>query len=199
MSARVPIIPTIIVVAASLTMVGLGVWQLGRADEKAALIAAHETAQANPNVEDIAFGSSELVYRSVRLNCPEATDWQAVAGRSDRGQTGYVHRFFCDVRPTFGYGDTGPPVSTFVDVGWSRSPSQPDFAGGMIEGTLVALGDGFKVVASKPLAGLEPIAKPDPNDLPNNHLAYAGQWFFFALTALVIYFFALRSRMAKRD
>jgi surfeit locus 1 family protein len=30
--------------------------------------------------------------------------------------------------------------------------------------------------------------------LPNNHLMYAGQWFFFALTALVIYVLALRKK-----
>ena len=49
----------------------------------------------------------------------------------------------------------------------------------------------------EPLAGLEPLAAPDPRDLPNNHLAYAGQWFFFALTALVIYILALRRRSTR--
>jgi len=29
-------------------------------------------------------------------------------------------------------------------------------------------------------------------------MAYAGQWFFFALTALVIYFLAIRSKLAGR-
>ena len=48
--------------------------------------------------------------------------------------------------------------------------------------------------AAPPQAGLEQLAAPDPNDLPNNHLMYAGQWFFFALTALVIYVLALRKR-----
>ena len=41
------------------------------------------------------------------------------------------------------------------------------------------------------------MAAPDPRDLPNNHLAYAGQWFFFALTALVIYILALRRRSTR--
>ena len=31
--------------------------------------------------------------------------------------------------------------------------------------------------------------------MPNNHLAYAVQWFLFALTALVIYAIALRKRL----
>jgi surfeit locus 1 family protein len=49
-------------------------------------------------------------------------------------------------------------------------------------------------VIGRPVAELAPLAPPDPADIPNNHLAYAGQWFFFALTALVIYVLALRRR-----
>ncbi|HSM52948.1 MAG TPA: SURF1 family protein, partial [Erythrobacter sp.] len=30
------------------------------------------------------------------------------------------------------------------------------------------------------------------------HLAYAGQWFFFALTALVIYWIAIRKRIKQQ-
>ena len=43
-------------------------------------------------------------------------------------------------------------------------------------------------------AGLDQLAPPDPRDMPNNHLSYAVQWFLFALTALVIYFLALRKK-----
>lgn len=82
-----------------------------------------------------------------------------------------------------------------VALGWSRDPAAPSYDGGPVDGVVDASG---KIVADPALAGLEPLAKPDPNDLPNNHLAYAGQWFFFALTALVIYGFALKSRAAKR-
>ena len=53
---------------------------------------------------------------------------------------------------------------------------------------------GPRLVADPPVAGLQPMARPDPGDLPNNHLTYAGQWFFFALTALIIYVLALRRR-----
>ncbi|MEL7219392.1 MAG: SURF1 family cytochrome oxidase biogenesis protein, partial [Pseudomonadota bacterium] len=80
----------------------------------------------------------------------------------------------------------------------STSPQDPGFVGGTVAGILVEMGDDYKVVAQEPMADLQPLAKPDPNDLPNNHLAYAGQWFFFALTALVIYAFALKSRAGKR-
>jgi len=54
---------------------------------------------------------------------------------------------------------------------------------------------GPRLVADPPMAGLEASARPDPSELPNNHLSYAGQWFLFALVALVIYGLALRKRL----
>ena len=41
---RIPIVSTIVVIAAALTMVGLGVWQLQRKTEKEALIGRYEAA-----------------------------------------------------------------------------------------------------------------------------------------------------------
>jgi surfeit locus 1 family protein len=87
------------------------------------------------------------------------------------------------------------PAPVEVVLGWSRSADPVAWDGGAVGGTVVHTGEfGVRIVASPPLAGLEASAKPDPGDLPNNHLAYAGQWFFFALTALVIYVLALRRR-----
>ena len=54
---------------------------------------------------------------------------------------------------------------------------------------------GPRLVADPPRAGLLPLQRPDPAELPNNHIAYAWQWFFFALTALVIYALAVRKRV----
>ena len=198
MIRQLPLIPTVLVLAAAGVMVWLGFWQLGRADEKAALIAEFEAQLDNQEILEVVVGDDGWIYRQVKLLCA-GDEWQAVAGRNVNGQSGYAHRYKCASRE--GYGPDGGYLFswTYADIGWSRSPQEPDFSGGEVTGTLVALGDDFKVVASEPLAGLQPLAKPDPNDLPNNHLAYAGQWFFFALTALVIYFFALRSRLAKRD
>ena len=69
--------------------------------------------------------------------------------------------------------------------------------GGRVEGTYLANRvKGPRLIADPPLAGLEANAKPDPNDIPNNHLSYAVQWFLFALTALVIYALALRKRLS---
>lgn len=199
MIKRLPLIPTIIVLAAAAIMVWLGFWQLGRADEKEALIAEYEQQAAGQETIDIVFGSEAVVYRPVKLDCSGPSDWQAVAGRNDRGRAGFAHRYLCNSVPSGPFADNAPPASdTYADIGWSSSPVEPDFTGGDVIGVPVRMGDHFKVIASEPLAGLEPLATPDPKDLPNNHLAYAGQWFFFALTALIMYWFAVRSRIAKR-
>ena len=50
MIRRLPLIPTIIVAAAVLTMIGLGVWQLRRAAWKDALLARYEAAQSLPPI-----------------------------------------------------------------------------------------------------------------------------------------------------
>lgn len=199
MIRRLPIMPTILVLAAAGVMVALGVWQLGRAEEKAQMIAEFEAQAELGETFRIRSGVDGEIYSSVEMPCPEPANWQAVAGRNSLGQSGYVHRYECQYTPVGISIHEGRFVTTFADVGWSRSPEEPSFSGAIIIGTLVALGDDYKVVASEPLAGLQPLAKPDPKDLPNNHLAYAGQWFFFALTALVIYWFAVRARLAKRD
>ena len=74
-----------------------------------------------------------------------------------------------------------------VVLGWSRNPASPVWSGGVVTGRIAP---GPRLVADPPLAGLQPNAKPDPADIPNNHLAYAVQW-----VALVIYALALRKRM----
>ena len=51
------------------------------------------------------------------------------------------------------------------------------------------------LVADTPPPGLAPNGHPDLSSVPNNHLAYAGQWFFFAIVATVIYVLALRRRV----
>ena len=50
------------------------------------------------------------------------------------------------------------------------------------------------LVADTPAPGLAPSALPSPANIPNNHRAYAVQWFLFAAVALVIYGVALRRR-----
>ena len=50
MIRRLPIIPTIIVLAAVVTMIGLGIWQLQRARWKYGLIARYAAAEKMPPI-----------------------------------------------------------------------------------------------------------------------------------------------------
>lgn len=186
----VPIIPTVLVAAAIATMIALGIWQLGRVDEKAALIARYEAALANP--DPIAFPrtddgelSDDTFFRQSALECQSVRATTSIAGNNARGQSGLVHIVTCN---------TPIGVNEFK-VGFSRDPKTPEWDGERVTGLIAPGGQyGVRLQLEEPIAGLEPLAKPDPKDLPNNHLAYAGQWFFFAMTALVIYLLALRRR-----
>ena len=181
----IPILPTLVVAAAIAVMIRLGFWQLDRADEKEALIArAQQAARMSSEVryrtpirED-----DELLYRRTSVNCTDILERNAVAGTSERGAKGWAQRVTCALES----GD-----EAVVDIGFAREPKLVDWTGGEVRGTIAP---GGRIVAATPIAGLEPLARPDPRDLPNNHLAYVGQWFLFALTALVIYILALRRR-----
>ncbi|UYH55403.1 SURF1 family protein [Qipengyuania sp. SS22] len=170
------------------TMIALGFWQLGRMDEKAALIARAERSLSI--VEPVAYprdpaGAEELLYRHTDVTCAEVTNITTVAGTSRRGEKGVAHRAACTLAG-------GERVR--IDLGFSRNPAPVEWAGGEVSGIIAP---GGRIVAADGVAGLAPLAPPDPRDLPNNHLAYAGQWFFFALTALIIYVLALRRRATR--
>lgn len=203
MTRRVPIIPTIIVALAVATMVALGVWQLGRKAEKEALIASYVATSKSSRVTD--YKNDQLIdgpgyYSRVQVDCTVQSSDSLIVGRSAKGQSGWAHQFNC----RFPISGKGKADATVV-IGWSKAPVPVQWKGGTVTATQVpprktdAVADcpqcfRYRLVADPPLAGLEPNAKPDPGDLPNNHLAYAGQWFFFALTALVIYVLAIRRR-----
>ncbi|OBV11518.1 SURF1 family cytochrome oxidase biogenesis protein [Erythrobacter dokdonensis] len=187
MSRRVPIIPTIIVLAAVATMIALGVWQLGRKTEKEALIARYEAALQDSS--EVTWPAPadyrNALFRRTTIDCREVRGIDPISGKSAAGRSGWVHVARCS------HGGSGVAD---VTIGWSRSPQSPQWSGGPVSGRIASYGDTIRLVAETPQAGLQPLAPPDPGDLPNNHLAYAGQWFFFALTALVIYVLALRRR-----
>jgi surfeit locus 1 family protein len=193
---RVPIFSTIVVIAAALTMVGLGVWQLGRKAEKEALIARYEAAISNPERVEYPVASQTAVdavlYRRSSFDCAfTGGDWRSISGRNAKGQSGFVHIVLCGIDK----GASEEDRTAYVQTGWSQSPTPPVWKGGPVSGWIVPNSEGFaRLVADPPLAGLAANAAPDPGDLPNNHLAYAVQWFFFALTALVIYVLALKRR-----
>lgn len=188
MTRRVPIVSTLVVLAAVATMVSLGVWQLHRKEWKEALIARYLTAETMNS--DVPWPSSpadyeRALFRHTRVECAEVTGMSAISGRSADGQAGWAHIAHCGL-PNGGKAD--------VALGWSNGPAQPRWSGGEVGGLVAGSAKGVRLIASPPQAGLAQLAAPDPRDLPNNHLSYAVQWFLFAMTALVIYALALRKR-----
>jgi len=185
---RLPRLATALVALAVAAMVTLGFWQLGRLEEKRALIAQYRASLAEPSPvawprqpEDHA----TALFRRSRVTCERVEGFEAIAGRSARGQTGWAHLARCAL------GDGGRAV---VAIGWSRDPAAPQWRGGEVRGWIAPHGDSIRLVAEQPVAGLEPLARPDPSSVPNNHLAYAVQWFVFAALAVLIYALALRRR-----
>jgi len=182
---ELPVIATIIVLAAVAIMIALGFWQLGRLNEKEAQLAFYANAQNDQSEVGYPLDEKSIeaaLYRRSRFDCTQVAAIRSVAGTSATGRAGWAHKAEC-ILPGGASGE--------VALGWSRDPQAPEYIGGEVAGIVAP---GGRIVADPPLAGLDPLAKPDPADIPNNHLAYAGQWFFFALTALVIFFLAVRRR-----
>lgn len=188
MTRRIPIVATIVVAAAVLTMIALGVWQLQRKEWKEGLIARYQAAEAMS--ADIPWPATpadndKALFRHSRFDCAEVTRMSANSGRSAAGESGWAHVAHCRLA-------NGSDAA--VALGWSRDPAAPTWNGGEVTGFVAPSGDSVRLVASPAQAGLAQLATPDPGDLPNNHFAYAIQWFIFALTAVVIYVLALRKR-----
>ncbi|MFS0848481.1 SURF1 family cytochrome oxidase biogenesis protein [Novosphingobium panipatense] len=181
---RIPIIATLVVLAAVVTMIALGFWQLRRMHEKEALLAQYAAAQSNPAlVHWTAVGvGPELLYRRAWLTCHSVTNRSSIAGRNASGEPGLAQTARCAL-PGGG--------SALVVLGWSRQLDRGEWRGGHVTGVIAP---GPRLVAIPSVGGLEANALPDPSELPNNHLSYAMQWFFFAATAFVIFVVELRRR-----
>lgn len=188
---RIPIIPTMIVLGAIAVMIGLGIWQIQRANWKHALLSRYEAAAQDDTVIAWPIAADQFeasYYRRSAFNCAAVTGRDAIAGRNASDVAGWVQIARCRTAA----GNAGA-----VQLGWSQNPQPVDWQGGEVAGRIARYGAGVRLVADPPLAGLAANAPPDPRELPDNHMAYAFQWFFFAITALVIYFLALRRRQPK--
>lgn len=203
---RFPLLPTIIVVAAMLVMIALGVWQLQRKGEKEAVLAL---AAANPGRAAVAFPAlppvaPEILFRPSSVHCLRVVGWQVEAGRAADGSMGYRHIAQCAT------GAEGPGALVALGVG-QRPDDVPAWNGGQVSGWISQEPDhralvsriGGKAMPLRPMliartapAGLKASAPPTTTDMPNNHLAYAIQWFLFAAIAPIIYVLALRRRAA---
>ncbi len=155
---KLPIVPTVTVAVAVPAMIALGFWQLDRRVEKRAELAAF----AHPQRVVFACASPRGPVRQT-------------GGLGPGGAGGFAHRFECD--------------GVTVDLGWSERPVEialpPPWR---IVGTRYIIPDkGILLLATAPPPPLKPSTPPSEDDIPNNHLSYAVQWFAFALTLAIVY------------
>jgi cytochrome oxidase assembly protein ShyY1 len=195
MTRRLPILPTIIVVAAAGLMIALGVWQLQRAKWKEGLLAQYRHAQMQPPITwpTIPLKNDQLpLFRNATGNCLRPVSKRAIAGENKAGEPGYVQIVDCAT------GAEGPGMS--VELGWSRNPNaKVNWSGGLVSGVIAPDRlHGMRLVAASAPPGLEPSAPPSLDSIPNNHRSYALQWFSFAAIALVIYGLALKRRWKEQ-
>lgn len=204
---RWPVLASLIVAACVAIMIGLGVWQLGRAADKDALIASYQANMALPATAYPASNPADhsYLYRIVSANCLRVVEWRELAGRTADGQSGWRHIATCATGAE-GPGllvDVGVSEDTQAVVAWTGGPVrgratlEPDehSALGRLFGQVAPLR--LMIVADTPAPGLRASAPPDPSSVPSNHRSYAVQWFLFALIASVIFVLAVRQRRAK--
>lgn len=207
MSRRIPVLGTLVVFALAAFLISLGIWQLQRAQWKADLIARLEAAPAQPMLEpqdflDAMLGLKSVQYRRAQHICRPSTNGGTVrpydlkGGSSRGGRGGFLVLVSC--RPA------NRPPDLVVVAGWTRNPDalrQSYTVDTMFEGLIIErpYGDAtgrpqFMLIPTTAIPGLQPSRLPSPADLPDNHLAYAGQWFGLAGALLVIYGIWVRRR-----
>lgn len=194
MIRRLPIVPTIVVIAAAALMIALGVWQLQRAKWKESLLAQYGKANELPPIAfpTVPLRSDQLpLFQHATGVCLRVLRRRAVAAENLRGEPGYGHIVDCAT------GAEGPGMS--VEVGWSTNPNaKVNWSGGPVSGIIAPDRlTRMRLVAATAPPDLEPAAPPSLASIPNNHRSYAVQWFAFAAIALIIYALAVRKRLKE--
>jgi surfeit locus 1 family protein len=197
---RLPVIPTIIVALAVATMIGLGLWQL--LERRPAKLDYIAQLAGNPSKPLIAFPrepDQSLLFRRVSGSCTPPTRIEVKGAGSAGfrliarcgGEQGMVVQLGVTRDPNAKVAWPGGPVTGFI----SNAPDGRSAIASLFDDTPQRL----MLVADPVPAGLplSPNPSPDVSAVPNPHLSYALQWFFFALSAAVIYFLAVR-RYATR-
>jgi len=184
---KLPILPTIIVAVAAVTMVALGVWQLQRAGWKEAMLAHYAAAKNLPPIAwPVATSGDQPLFRRAAGTCNDPKVDRTATGENLAGDAGYAFIVDC--------GSGGS-----IAIGWSKNPNaKVEWAGGPVSGVIASdPKSGRRLIADRAPPGLETLKPPSLETIPNNHRFYAFQWFFFAAMALVIYGLALRSKWTK--
>jgi cytochrome oxidase assembly protein ShyY1 len=202
-SRRVPIIPTIIAAAGILILCALGKWQLDRREWKHDLIARLAAAPKLPLVTPAEFrsammGDISVQYRRASIDCRAGTKtpYDLRPGSSAAGDSGFFVVVSC--RP----GDQPPDIVAVA--GWTRrvdAGQTPILLDHQLTGTVIENPYGkqpnrprFMLIPDAAIPPLATPAQPSAEDLPDNHLAYAGQWFGLAAALAAIYGLWLRRR-----
>lgn len=204
MTRPVPIIPTLITAVGIVILCGLGKWQLDRRAWKSDLITRLAAAPNLPEVTPEEFraammGDTSIQYRRARIDCRAGPrkPYDLRPGSSAKGDSGFFVVVSC--RP-----NSRPPDIVAV-AGWTRRVDAKDmvlnldhqFSGVVIENSY-GQAEGRPRFMLIPDQAIPPLARPQaPSaaDLPDNHLAYAGQWFGLAAALAAIYGLWLRRRM----
>lgn len=196
---RLPFIPTLFVAAAVAVMIGLGIWQLQRAQWKDALLAEYAAAAAMPALDldpllaRMPDPAPPLTFRRALVTCRVSNAEPIVrGGQSASGQGGYVSLIPCQP------GAAGLAGRLLINAGWSPLPDRTRRLSldGTVAGVLgpLQVESPWVLTAATPSAPLAASAPPSIDQVPNNHRMYAAQWFFFAGLAVLIYVLALRRR-----
>ena len=195
---KLPLWPTIVVGLAVATMIGLGLWQLlDRLPAKEAYLAQLAQNPGRPEIAVPRVADDSVIFRRSRAICLEPVKTE----RAGAGKAGFRLIVTCRT------GIEGPGL--LVQLGTTRDPNgSSNWRGGEVVGYISHAPDSrpllatlfdrnakpLMLVADTPPPGLAPNERPNLGAVPNNHLAYAGQWFFFAAAAALIYLLALRRR-----
>lgn len=190
---RVPVVATIVVVLAVCAMIGLGCWQLfDRLPRKEAFLAQLAANPTKPAIPFPAVADERLLFRRATATCPPP----AAIRRAGAGASGFRLIATCASGLQVQLGTTRDPAK---DAAWGGDAvtgyiaHAPD-ARPLIAGLFDLAPTPLMLVADTPPPGLTANARPDLSAIPNSHLAYGIQWFFFAGVAGVIYVLALRRR-----
>lgn len=202
---RIPVAPTLVVLAAVAEMIALGLWQMQRAAEKDRLLAEYAANATMPalDLDPLLVQAPPrwppLAFRRVLVTCRADRAEPTLRGGTSRdGVNGWYYLVPC--RP----GASGLAGRLRVNAGWSRTPDESLRLSldGLVAGTLGMVtrdeADPVTITSARPLAPLAPAVAPRIEDISNNHRVYVFQWFFFAAAALVIYLLALRGRLSRR-
>lgn len=194
---RLPVGATLLTLVMVPVLIALGLWQLQRREWKHGLIARLEAAKTLPPVGPRDFyramiGVADLQYRHAEVDCRpgRVAPYDVKGGTSADDQGGFLILVDCNDPARHAKPDL------VVVAGWTLRPDtvkrldlDTRFSGTLIErpyGTEAGRPQ-FMLIPTTAAPGLLPSRIPVPDDLPDNHLSYALQWFAFAATLAVIY------------